>query len=114
MDYYHADYISPDNVKICRAMAWAETLSGEFDKASKSYDRLLLQSKLPADYLNAGHSRLIQGDIAGAYSHYKNALAGSDNDRNSFERVFRDDIPTLERNGVKRLDIDIILDNLLK
>lgn len=114
MDYYHADYLSPDNVKICRATAWAETLAGEYNKANKSFERLLLTSTLPADYLNAGHSRLIQGDIATAYGLYKKALENSNNDKSAFEQVFKDDIETLKNKGVSPLNIDIILDSLLK
>lgn len=105
--YYHANYIDPDNPKIWRAIAWGEFLSGKYEKSSSYYDKILLQSPIPVDFLNAGHACLASGKIRDAINLYKQS---SRSDLNEFELAFRADHDTLINAGIDDLTQNLVIE----
>ncbi|MDE5808407.1 MAG: tetratricopeptide repeat protein, partial [Muribaculaceae bacterium] len=105
--YYHANYIEPDNIKIFRAIAWSEFLSGNAEKSEKYYDKILKLSPESSDFLNAGHLFAVKGDLKRAVSLYKKAAEGNYTD---FRNAFLADIEVLEKLGLQRASLLILLD----
>lgn len=107
--YYHANYLQPDDVKIIRAIAYVEFLSGHNEKSLKYYDRLLAGSPSAEDLINSGHAAMVGGDLKKAESLY--LKAASDN-MSDFCLIFESDKPQLEKLGVPDRTLRIMLDNL--
>ncbi|MCM1369663.1 MAG: hypothetical protein NC204_04755 [Candidatus Amulumruptor caecigallinarius] len=99
--FYHAKYLLPDNVKVQRALAWAELLNHNFGKSSEAYDSIIATDPQTSDYLNAGHAKLLAGNLKDAIAFYKKASSGNPEE---FEPAFRADLPALQKVG---LDNDI-------
>lgn len=108
-DYYHANYLEPDNQRILRALAWAELLVGNSDKSVKLYDRIIADRPASTDYLNAGHAQLVSGNLKKAYEYY---TLSSKDDMNAFEMAFKSDYDVLEKLGVQKITLNLILDKL--
>lgn len=105
--YYHANYIDPENPKIWRAIAWGEFLSRKYEKSSSYYDKILLQSPISVDFLNAGHACLASGKIRDAINLYKQS---SRSDINEFELAFRADHYTLINAGIDDLTQNLVVE----
>lgn len=112
--FYHAQYLNPEKLSPQRAIAWASLLTGDFDKAISSYQKILMNEKSDkTDILNAAHAYLAKGDFKSALSFYKSFLDKTDNkDITNLVLAFRDDSAALKRIGVKTLDLRLIIDKL--
>lgn len=108
--FYHANYLRADDLKIMRAIAWAELLNGDFAKSAGYYRRIIQAGATPGDHLNAGHAALLQGELKEAANHYRLSARESTAD---FELAFRADMPTLEGLGADPLILRLVLDNVL-
>lgn len=108
-EYYHADYLVPDNLRIMRSIAWTEMMNRQYDKSQKMYDKIMNASPDASDYLNAGHLHLLEDEIAKAIDLYKMSAV---NNPAQFEADFIADIPTLKKLGVDTLDLYLMLDIL--
>lgn len=112
--YYHADYLDPDNIKIKRAVAWGELVSGNFEKSSQLYEKILQSSLLAPehiDLLNAGHAKLAAGVIDDAISLYRKAYKL---DPAKFEQDFTSDYQILRNLNIDDLTLTLILESLLQ
>lgn len=108
--FYHANYLEPDNIKIWRAIGWAELLiTDHHEKSKKWLDKVIADSSLPTDLINAGHAYLLSKDIAKAVSLYRRGYA---QDSKVFEKAFESDRDDLIRLGIKAVDIDLICDSM--
>lgn len=105
--YYHANYIDSDNINILRAIAWAEFLNKNTEKSKKYYDKVLAIHPEPTDYLNIGHLYVISKEYRKALEYYRKASAG---DFKNFRRTFLDDFDILERMGIDKQTLYILLD----
>lgn len=105
--FYHANYVSSDNIKTQRAIAWCELLNGNFTKSAEYYQRIIATGALASDYLNAGHAELLLGHNKEALNLYRLASA---NDKEGFIKAFRSDIGTLANLGLDRTSALLILD----
>lgn len=108
-DYYHANYLDPDNERIWRALAWAELLLGNSPKSINFYTKILANHPASTDYLNAGHAQLVSGNIKQAYEYYS---ISSNDDMNAFEMAFKSDYEVLEKLGVSKITLSLLLDKL--
>lgn len=108
--FYHANYLRADDPKIMRAIAWAELLNGNFAKSADYYGRVIAAEATPADYLNAGHAALMQGQMKDAVNYYR--LSARENETD-FELAFKTDMPTLEQLGADPTTLRLVLDSIL-
>lgn len=108
--FYHALYLSPDEPKVLRAIAWAELLNRDFNKSLDYYGRAISSGARPADYLNAGHAALLSGNIKEAANFYSLAR---DTDPEGFESNYRQDIKTLVGLGADESACLLLLDKTL-
>lgn len=109
--YYHASYIAPDDIRVLRAMAWAELRNGNYEKSSELYMKVTSVSHYAVDYLNAGHCALLTKRYMEAVNYYR--LAISQDSRDGFEKAFLSDIPLLQNSGVDSTELYLILDEAL-
>lgn len=105
--FYHANYLQPDNLKVTRALAWTELMNGNKEKSATLYERLIAGEPDASDYLNAGHAELLKGNNRAALNLYKLASA---NNRKDFEQAYLADIPTLTEAGADPTALHIMLD----
>lgn len=108
--FYHANYISENNPKALRAIAWVEFLNGNFAKSSDYYGRVISQGASASDYLNAGHAKLMQSDYKEAVNFYR--LAAQDS-KTELAMAFNNDLDVLQRLGADRVTALLILDSAL-
>ena len=59
------------------------------------------------DFMNAAHVKLASGNIKEATALYKKSAGSGFED---FQSAFETDVPTLEKAGIDRLTIDLIID----
>jgi len=71
---FKAEYLSPDNETATRAIAWCSLLTKKYEQAERYYAKILAQTPTAADYLNAGHTAWLLGNVAKAVERYKHAL----------------------------------------
>lgn len=74
---FKADYLAPKTRVTIRAIAWCSLLTQKYSQAEKYYTKVLDDNPTPTDYLNAGHSAWLSGNIAKAISCYRKAIAGN-------------------------------------
>ncbi len=108
--YYHADYIDSENIKIKRAIAWAELMSWNFTKSAQVYDKIFSgKITIPdaVDYLNYGHVLLAMGKMNEAVDMYRK----SDTlDSMNFEEAFNADRKVLTKLGIDDTTQSLLLE----
>lgn len=105
--FYHANYLSPDNPRVLRAVAWVELLNGNYDKSSDYYRRAISVNPQASDYLNSGHVELLRANYKEALNFYRLSAA---KDPETFEAAFMADLPVLTRLGADKSTALILLD----
>lgn len=69
---YQLNYEDPDNVRIIRALAWAQTCDGKWEQADKHYQRLIsMENPTADDFLNRGYCLWLQGRVMEAADSFK-------------------------------------------
>lgn len=112
-NFYHAEYLSPENKKIKRAVAWAELIKGNFDKSTNYFDKLIVDSKEPSDYMNSGHLSLLADDYHSAEDKYlKAASLYNVKSKSEFRELFYNDLDILKKFGVADSTISLLLDDI--
>ena len=112
--FFHAHYINPAKIDALRAVAWAELLSGEFEKSKSRYEKILSDKSVERiDYLNAGHGALASGDLKNALILYRKYVEQSESkDVTDLVIAFRDDNEALKQLKIKTPDLRLIVDKL--
>lgn len=110
--YYKADYLKDENTEAWRGVAWCEFLLGHLDRSKNYYDRLLLFSPLPNDYLNAGHVALVSKNYKEAIALYKQFANAQDHNVEAFVKAIEEDAPTLRKLGVTNQILELIQDKV--
>lgn len=105
--FYHANYLSPGNTKVKRALAWVELLNGNITKSRDYYAEVISAGAKKSDYLNAGHVELLLGNFKEAINFYR--LSAREN-KSEFEKSYLADIEVLERMGIDRVTATVVLD----
>lgn len=108
--FYHANYVSPDNKKVLRAIAWVEFLNGNFSKSGDYYSRVISMEARASDYLNAGHASLMQNKFKDAVEMYRKSAEGKTEE---FRLAFMADLDTLVSLGANRKTALILLDSVI-
>ena len=112
--FYHAHYLKPEKLSPLRGIAWAELLSGNFDKADSLYEKLTISEKSDKnDFLNAGHCSLARGDFKKAVDYYKSFIEISESPEiKSLVLAFRDDNEAMKKLHIKTEDMRLIIDKI--
>ena len=112
--FYHAQYLKPDKLDAQRAIAWAELISGNQEKAKVQYEKILGDNNSDkTDYLNAAHSALARNDFKKALDFYKIFVEKNDNkDITSLVLAFKEDAEALKQLGIKTADLRLIVDKI--
>lgn len=111
--FYKVEFIQGENARVARPIAWALFMTGNFEKASKYYDNIILDNPTGEDYLNMGHTALAQSLFKEAINYYKLYILADGNDKESFFKALEMDTPDLEKVGVPRSTISLIADCML-
>lgn len=112
--FYHAQYLKPEKKSPKRAIAWAELLSGNLEKAKSYYEKILEEGKIDnADRLNFAHASLASGDFKKALSLYKSFVENTpDKDMTRLVIALREDAETLRQLKIKTSDLRLIVDKI--
>lgn len=105
--FYHANYLLPDNIKILRAVAWAELLNGNFVKSADYYAKIIAVSNDREDFLNAGHAAMMTGNLKEAVNFYRLSAEAAPEE---FELDFKTDLPELLKLGLDEKTASIVFD----
>lgn len=76
---FKADYLAPKTRVTERAIAWCSLLTQKYSQAEKYYIKVLEDNPTPTDYLNAGHSAWLSGNITEAILRYRKAIVSNPN-----------------------------------
>ena len=107
-------YYQPDNMKVLRPVAYCHFILGKLDEAAGLYDGILASEETSLyDYMNAGHVQLCLGNRKAALELYRKCFNDSAFLPELFIAAFDEDTPWLEKNGVSKDEIPLILDYLL-
>lgn len=109
--YYHALYLSPENPKVIRPIAWAELMSGNFEKSDQYFSKILNSGAKSSDYLNLGHSAFLQKRNKDALNYYRLAY---EMNSEKFYSAFTEDIPVLIELGLDNSAIYLMRDLVLE
>lgn len=108
---YRADYESPGNTETLRRMARCSMQLKEFDKAKEFIARISPLDVSEDDRRMLGHITLLQGDVAGAISHYRTTVRPNDEKR-LWKSLILGDAEMLEGLGIERQRLILILESL--
>jgi tetratricopeptide (TPR) repeat protein len=107
-------YYQPDNLKVLRPVAYCHFVSGKLDEAFEFYRQILASETASFyDLMNAGHVQLCLGEKKKALELYKKCLEVPSFTQDLFIESFEEDRLYLEKNGVRKDDLPLILDYLL-
>lgn len=110
--FYHADYLDSHNIKIKRAIAWAELIAGNFNKSEQIYQKIIfgnIGKPNYVDYLNFGHASLASNNLGQALSLYRTAFEA---DPSNFQRAFDEDRQILSKLGIEDTTQALVLEAL--
>lgn len=105
---FKANYLDPDSHATERALAWCSLLTKKYDQAEKYYLKVLSDTPTPTDYLNAGHSAWLSGNIVNAIERYRKALP-----KENAENFLSDDRAFLINAGITTTDMAMMIDAVL-
>lgn len=111
--FYKAEFLAPDNKQTLRPIAWLLFMIGEFEKARKYYDIILLDKPTSEDYLNMGHVALAKSEFKEAINFYKMYILNEDNDKERFFKALDSDKKLMHRVGINKNVITLIADAML-
>ncbi|MDE6048367.1 MAG: tetratricopeptide repeat protein [Paramuribaculum sp.] len=109
--FYKVEYLAPESTKSHRPIAWCSFLSGDYERASQYFGRIMSDSPVASDYLNAGHLALASGKYPEAVEHYRRSIRLSSPD--DFIRLLTADISVLKNAGIDNVMLEIVVDKAL-
>lgn len=96
--------------RTARPLAWALTMTGNYDRARQYFEIIEKNNPDPVDRLNRGHLYMLEGDLHAAVDTYACALQNMDFDRTRFLVDFNEDLHLLTARGVDPLTAAIVVD----
>ena len=106
--FFKLHYLRPDN-RSRRAIAWCSMLTGKTEQASEYYTKLLLDSPIAEDYMNAAHCQLIMGNQKEAINLYRSYLR-TKGEEFAASDFFTADKSLLLSNGLTETDLLLLRD----
>lgn len=111
--YFKVDYLDNNSHKAWRPIAWCSFLIGKYEQAQRYYKKILDANPAPLDYVNAGHTEWVLGDIKKAIEYYRAGLLLWGKETEQFEKTFLQDKTDLLLAGIPETDFYLMLDQLL-
>ena len=105
---FKANYLAPDLRSSERALAWCSLLTKKYEQAEKYYLRILAAHPTPTDFLNAGHSAWLLGNLEEAVLRYRKSLS-----KDHPSDFLQQDTPLLKQAGLSDDDITLMTDAVL-
>lgn len=116
--FFKVEYTEPQYLPALRAIAWCAFLSGDLERAKKYYGKILklikrqtdnhLSAEWATDYLNAGHTALVSGNLSEAVLLYRKYAECSGT--TEYQELW-DDFPILKKKyHCNRLDMQLIIE----
>lgn len=107
-------YYQPDNLKALRPVAYCHFIVGKLEEADQLYTRILEETDPTAyDLLNAGHVKWCNRQNKEAIELYRTAFNHPQFSKELLMDAFHEDAIFLEKNGVERDQITLMLDYIL-
>lgn len=115
--FYKLEYMEQRILQAQRAIAWCALKMNKLEQAEKYYKKITEESGKAKweDYLNAGHTAWMQGNLPKAitfYRQYVELYLKQNPSKNDWLAAFNDDIPELISHGISRHDICLVRDML--
>jgi tetratricopeptide (TPR) repeat protein len=110
--YFKVEYLSPENKKVWRPIAWCSFLSGKPEQAEKYLLRLIEEGPNKHDFMNMGHVQWSLGNRKQALEYYRKSISSEGFTDRDFIGVFEEDLPHLLSQGIEEEDVPIMLDQL--
>lgn len=111
--YFKVDYLDHDSHKAWRPIAWCSFLIGKYEQAQRYYQKILADHPAPLDYVNAGHTEWVLGNIKAAIEYYRKGLLLWGKETEQFEKTFLQDKTDLLLAGISETDFYLMLDQLV-
>ncbi|MDR1738912.1 MAG: tetratricopeptide repeat protein [Candidatus Symbiothrix sp.] len=108
--YFKVEYLSKNQPKVWRPLAWTAFLAGKYEQATQYYAQLLENEPQAIDYLNAGHVQLALKNPQEAIRLYRLAQQTGQQSPLDFIAHFRQDLPELTAAGITASEIALTLD----
>ena len=106
---YKVDYLTPDQPRTLRALAWCSFMAQKPAGAERFYAKLLSGRPTADDYMNAGHAAWASGDIPTAVERYRACLKARASDRMP-DDFFDADAGVLAAYGLTSDDFRLLID----
>lgn len=106
---YKVDYLTPDQPRTLRALAWCSFMAQKPAGAERFYAKLLSGHPTADDYMNAGHAAWASGDIPTAVERYRACLKARASDRMP-DDFFDADAGVLAAYGLTSDDFRLLID----
>ena len=111
--FYHAQYLKPDKLLPQRAIAWAELIGGNHDKAISQYQKILSNPNVEKeDFLNAAHAALAMKNFKDSVKLYRQFIELANRDITNLVLAFKEDSESLRQLGIKTSDLRLIVDKI--
>ena len=109
---YKLNYLHPDDVAVCRVLAWALTLTGKYDQADKIYEQLLgVENPDPQDILNQAYCHWLARRISQAIPQFRRYVQTMGDADFSLEQEFMStEHQHLAQRGITDTEIRLMLD----
>lgn len=109
--YLQVDLTENAGHRAWRAIAWCALMMGDTERSIAYYDRIVNQDTPDAaDHLNRGHALLVAGRVKEAVDAYSLCCRATNGGPDEFRRLFEADRHHLERLGVDRTDVSLVID----
>lgn len=106
---YKVDYLAPDQPRTLRALAWCSFMAQKPEQAERFYAKLLAAHPTADDYMNAGHTAWVTGNIPTAIERYRACLKIQEVDHMP-DDFFNTDADVLAAYGLMPDDFRILID----
>ena len=106
--FFKADYLQENSGKTMCALAWCSLLTQKYEQAERYYNKILNAKPTQTDYLNAGHTAWLAGNLPLAIQRYTLCLPTE-----SPETFLNEDASLLREQGVTEDDMNIMIDAVL-
>ncbi len=112
-EFYKVEFLDEKSRKALRPLAWCLFMTGDFAKAQRYYEKILLDNPGSEDYLNMGHVALALGQFKDAINFYKLSVIKSDGSVDTFFKALELDRPALSKVGIGTSTVSLIADAML-
>jgi len=108
--YFRVEFLSPENKKVLRPIAWCCFVLGKLDLALNYLKTIIAEETVTNDLINAGHVELCIGNKPKAMEYYLAAISTGNISLSQFSETLEFDKSHLITNGVDPTEIQLIAD----